>query len=384
MIDQLKKAVVFIDGTYATTVTRMVNGVLTPVPVTPTQSGTGFLIFMSEPRLGEGNGLMYLVTNRHVLRKPDSAGVQGVGPYFQSMNARINTLTAAADGTQFANIPLHVVDKTGSLLWIENTTDDTVDLALTPIGLDRKEFDFKTIPADLFVTKELLKREHVNENDEVIFAGLFAWSPGAKKNYPIVRHGKLARLSDERVPLNRNDPSRTFEVHLADVMSFGGNSGSPVFLRLGGVREGATSMLAGYSYYLLGVMQAFFPEGMEFAMEVTTLRGEAAQNSGIAAVIPSQKIVDLLESPRGRSYRERIIAETYEQNGNSVEADASFRKSIQLLETSNPDHSDLAESLEQYARFLRNHKREREAVPLEEKAKRIRANVQTDLNQPKM
>ena len=119
-----------------------------------------------------------------------------------------------------------------------------MDLAVTPVQINHDVIDYKTIQSDLFATKDLLQKQHVNENDEILFTGLFAWNPGAKKNYPIVRHGKLARLAEERIPLDRTNPTKTVEVHLADVMSFGGNSGSPVFLRLGGVREGSTVLLS--------------------------------------------------------------------------------------------------------------------------------------------
>ncbi len=304
IIDQIKKTVVFLNGTYQATMTRVVNGVPTLVTVPQTLAGTGFFIAASEPRLGENSWIKFLVTNKHMIRQPGPAGNLGSGAYFRLLNARINTVQASPDGTQFANVPIQVVDDFGSLEWFVDTDDDTVDLAVTPISLDPQVYEYKTIQTDVFATKELFTSEHVSENDEIIFAGLFAWNPGAKKNYPIVRHGKLARLSEERIPLDRSNPLKTTEVHLADVMSFGGNSGSPVFLRVGGIREGLASNLSGYSYYLLGVMQGFFPEGMDVAVDVVQLKGEAAQNSGIAAVIPSKKIIDLLESPRGRAFRE--------------------------------------------------------------------------------
>lgn len=383
VIDQIKKAVVFLNGTYQATVTRVINGVSTQVTVPQSIAGTGFFIYAKEPRLGE-NGLVYLVTNKHMIRQPSPAGVSGAGPYFKTLDARINTVQANPDGTQVANLPITVVDDSGSLVWFVDTADDTVDLAVMPIALDPKVYEYKAIQTELFATRELLAREHVNENDEVIFAGLFAWSPGAKKNYPIVRHGKLARLSEERIPLDRNDPLKTTEVHLADVMSFGGNSGSPVLLRVGGMREGAAISLSGYSYYLLGVMQGFFPEGMSVAVEAVHLKGEAAQNSGIAAVVPAQKIIDLLESPRGQAFQERTLAASYEKSGGFSEAEQAYQKAIHLLEASKPDHSDLAVSFQDYAQFLHRRKRDFEAVPLEGKAKRIRSNVQTDLMQPRM
>jgi hypothetical protein len=73
---------------------------------------------------------------------------------------------------------------------------------------------------------------------------------GVRRNFPIVRHGKLAMISDEPIPWS---DGVTEDLYLADLMSFGGNSGSPVLLRLGGVSE--TGAISGYRYVLLGVMQ---------------------------------------------------------------------------------------------------------------------------------
>jgi hypothetical protein len=388
-IDQIKKAVVFLSGSYLTTSiratksARAISGKRSKEPALRGIAGTGFFIYAVDPRLGRDRGITYLVTNKHMIREPNSAGLLGAGPYFKTLDVRVNTVQINADGTQFAHLTVNVVDASGSLMWFTNNTDNTIDLALTPIHLDAS-FEYKTIPTEMFATKELFAKEHVNENDEVLFAGLFAWNPGAKKNYPIVRHGKLARLSEERIPLDRSNPLITTEVHLADVMSFGGNSGSPVFLREGGIREGSPTMTGGYSYYLLGIMQGFFPEGMDVAVDVARLKGEASQNSGIAAVIPADKILDLLESPRAQAFRERIVAASYEQKKNFLEADRSYRKAIELMEVACPGHSDLASAFEEYARFLYGRKRDFEALAVEEKSKRIRSSVNTDLMKPRM
>lgn len=272
IIDQIKKAVVFLQGTYIShTGSVGVQG----APVAATLSGTGFLIFVRDPRLSGDRGETFLVTNKHMIREPGPNGELGQGPYFANVSLRMNTKTAAADGTQFSVGPVSVVDDFGSLEWFVDS-DETVDLAITPMSPNPEHSDFKTISSEMFATEEVLKKEHVNENDEILFTGLFAWSPGAKKNYPIVRHGKLARLLDEGIPLDRSNPEKMTAVHLAEVMSFGGNSGSPVFLRLAGIREGSQSATLGYSYYLLGVMQGFFPEGMDFTVQIAELKGLAA------------------------------------------------------------------------------------------------------------
>jgi Tetratricopeptide repeat len=384
IIDQVKKAVAFLQGTYQAVQNRTVDGVQTQVVVPQNLAGTGFFIFVADPRFGPQSGITYLVTNKHLIREPGPSGALGAGPYLKSILARVNTIQPNPDGSQYALFPLTVLDDSGSLSWFIDRDDDTVDLAITPVQLNREIIDYKTIQSELFATKTILQKEHVNENDEILFAGLFAWSPGAKKNYPIVRHGKLARLAEERIPLDRTNPTKTVEVHLADVMSFGGNSGSPVFLRLGGVREGSTTASFGFSYYLLGVMQGFFPEGVDFAIEVAELKGSTAQNSGIAAVVPSDKILKLLESPRSKSYVERVLAEVMSSKGNFTEAEQSYRKAIEILQVSDPQHSDLAACLEAYARFLHGRNRAGEAKPLEDQAKQIRSDVQPDRMNPKI
>jgi tetratricopeptide (TPR) repeat protein len=234
--------------------------------------------------------------------------------------------------------------------------------------------------------RDLLKQQGVNENDEILFAGLFAWYPGAKKNYPIVRHGKLALLSQERIPLDRQHPDKTVEVYLADVMSFGGNSGSPVFLRIGGIREGLPNgpvMGMGYSYYLLGVMKGFFPEAMPFELDVAQLYGQSAQNSGIAAVVPADNILHILGSPRAQAYSERVVGGSYIQNGDLGAAEKCYEKAISILTSLVPEHSDLASALSEYALLLRKMNRTTEAGQTEERARRIRSNVQTGRLHPR-
>jgi hypothetical protein len=383
VIDQIKQAVVFLQGSYTRIQTASVNGVPQQVPVGSALSGTGFLIFEPEARLGPDQGIIYLVTTKHLIREPGPKGELGEGPYFKGISVRTNRKTPSPDGTQFTSDSFPVVDDSGSLVWFIDPDDDTVDLAIAPIRLS-PQAEFKTIPTPLFATRELLEQKGVNENDEILFAGLFAWYPGAKKNYPIVRHGKLALLSQERIPLDSRHPDKTVEVYLADVMSFGGNSGSPVFLRIGGIREALPSAtLIGYSYYLLGVMKGFFPEAMPFELDGAQLYGQSAQNSGIAAVVPADKILHILGSPRVQAYSERVVAGSYTQNGNLGAAEKCYEKAISILESSVPEHSDLASALFDYALLLRKMDRTAEAGQAEERAKKIMINVQTDRMHPR-
>lgn len=294
-IEQIKKSVVFIVGQYVE------NGSLKE------SAGTGFLIFVPEARLGPDRGYVWLVTSKHVLREPRPDG--GEGPFFKQVLVRFNTKEPLApDGRQFALNPLNVLDDKGDLAWFTDPNDDTVDLGLVSVWVDETKVDAVWIPTSMFVTKELIKTYAVSENDEILFAGLFNWYAGSMKNYPIVRHGKLALLPNERIPLNRERPELTADLYLAEITSFGGNSGSPVFLRLGGMREAAGQQhLEPYSYFLLGVMQGFFPEASPVAVEARQVHRIAAQNSGIAGVVPADKILHILQSPRAKAKMDELV-----------------------------------------------------------------------------
>jgi len=192
--------------------------------------------------------------------------------------------------------------------------DDTVDLAIVRVAIDERKMDFMTLSTEMVATPETLRELRANENDEVLFTGLFTWHPGARKNYPIVRHGKIALLPEERIPFDRRFPDTTVDVYLAEITSFGGNSRSPVFLRIGGLREGPSGpQVSGYKYYLLGVMKGFFPEASEFAIEVETRQGMVAQNSGIAAVVPAHYILRILQGAPAQALRDTLVESNLKQ-----------------------------------------------------------------------
>jgi tetratricopeptide (TPR) repeat protein len=203
-----------------------------------------------------------------------------------------------------------------------------------------------------------------------------------KKNYPIVRHGKLALLPDERIPFSDDHPENTKELYLADVMSFGGNSGSPVFLRLGGLRE-AGNTLEGYSYYLLGTMEGYYQAGSNIMMYSAGAAKPEEQNSGIAAIIPANAIEKLLTCPRAVAYRDRNVADADVIAGELEDAELLYKEAIRTLEISDPKHSDLAVALDSYARLLEKTKRHDEAQVLLQRAMKIRADINPDRLNPR-
>ncbi len=92
------------------------------------------------------------------------------------------------------------------------------------------------IPDSLIATSEILKRYKISEGDEVFFSGLFTSHPGQKKNQPIVRFGRVALMSDEKIEWREKDKAAKFlDLYLVECQSFGGNKNwllklSPKFL----------------------------------------------------------------------------------------------------------------------------------------------------------
>jgi hypothetical protein len=295
------------------------------------------------------------------------------------VGVRINTKTITPKGDFFIEEPLPVMDAAGNLYWCIDPADQMVDLALYQISPNVDTLDAKWLPTGLFATKDTFKTLQINENDDVFFTGLFTGYRGAKRNFPIVRHGKLALVTDERIPIDPRNPNLSEELILAEVTSFGGNSGSPVFLRVGGLREGVALSISGYSYYLLGVMQGFFSEGADITLDVTTVHGTVSQNSGIAGVIPAEKILHILDTPRARAIHDRTVAATLGDQGRSAEAEELYKRSLELSEkTVGTDHPDVAATLESYAAFLDKIGRSPQAKQFEIRAKTIRDKT----NQP--
>jgi hypothetical protein len=199
-------------------------------------------------------------------------------------------------------------------------------LAVCPVPLNIDKWDTKEISEDFFVSPEIIKAEGIDESNEVFFAGLFAQFVGAKKNIPIVRHGKIAMMPDE--PINFT------YLFLVDVLTFGGNSGSPVFVKTGGPGDDNRPRPA--KFYLLGVMDAYFNVNSPVTVQTGTLHGLAAENTGVAAVVPAQKIEEILRLPNAVACNQLTIATVLSTNGRLQDA-YSLATSVDLSKVTATD-----------------------------------------------
>jgi hypothetical protein len=256
--------------------------------------GTGFFVSFQDSRLP--NVLfMYLVTNRHVAMCWDA---RGTPMHVKSVAMSVN-LKEPQGGKYLKEITLS--DK-GNAPWIL-PEDTSVDLAVLPLLGNTDVSDFKTIPIALFATTDVLSRNQIHEGEPVFFAGFFTQFPGVKRIEPIVRQGIIAMMPDEQIPF----VGQPRHLYLADMHVFSGNSGSPAFINLGGIRSNGDLMTA-QNYLLLGIVNGEVYEDENFNLTLTaTVAGKAYANSGVSTIVPADDLKSLLEGPQLQKIRDAAI-----------------------------------------------------------------------------
>ena len=256
--------------------------------------GTCFFVFYEDKRGGENFGFMYLVTNRHMA----TPGVEDAKNYPVLLTKVRLNLRNSDQASEEATIPVG-----GQVRWYF-PADDAVDLAVLPALPDQNRYDYLSIPASILATRDVVEAQGVTEGDGVLFTGYFYQFPGLKKFQPIVREGILAMIPDEKLETTLKKPGH---LYLADVHVFGGNSGSPLMVNLGGFRSGG--IISWFQYKLLGIISGYYHEDSDLKLTVaTTLRGKLEQNSGIAMVVPADELKALLDSPALQAARDAEVA----------------------------------------------------------------------------
>jgi hypothetical protein len=242
-------------------------------------NGTGFFVGVKNPSTPNSFSV-YLVTAKHVLYKPKTTD------FFDKVFVRLNKKEG---GSQIGSIPLIA---TGDQRNVFMHSDSSVDIAVIPFLPDQNKFDFKFLPDDMITTKETYKELKIREGSDVFFTGLFTPYPGAERNYPVVRFGKVALVTEEQIEWQ----GKLMELYLIEAGSYGGNSGAPVFFYLGSDREPGSIVVGTPILKLAGVMQGTFLDAHEIKIVETKKVPVAVSNMGIAAVVPGYKLHELLFS----------------------------------------------------------------------------------------
>jgi len=168
----------------------------------------------------------------------------------------------------------------------------------------------KTIPIQMFADESLLREYKVSEGDAIFFVGLMPQYYGDKKNYPVVRRGTLALMTGEKI----RTPTGQQNVFIAEMISWPGNTGSPVFLNLTGLRDG--SLALGSNFRFLGLLSGDFlnkiPATALDAAQV--LLGDGAR-TGISFIVPADRLKAILESAPARAQRDAAVQRLSNQTG---------------------------------------------------------------------
>lgn len=245
-------------------------------------AGTAFWISRPGPEdIKERFRTTYLVTAAHVLENIQ----KNTSPNYQRIRIRVN---AWIGGQRWEDTPL--------CYWKVHP-DPAADIAVFKMPLDQKKVDHFAWPVEAFVNEQSTKEDggrRIGHGDDVFVAGLFSRHQGKFRNVPIVRMANIAALTGEPIEGCGGLP---LQAYLVESRSIGGLSGSPVFYDIYALKEafiGESRMVTTpIKFRLLGVMHGHF-ECSDIELDTITedANKEKRINSGIAIVIPAQRVVE--------------------------------------------------------------------------------------------
>lgn len=229
--------------------------------------------------LPEQLGHYYIVTNKHVV--PD-----------KEVWVRINKSMGG-----------YATPSIAKEKWVEHKTADLkaaywrFDDGLSYIGVNRS----------MMLTPELQMRWQYGPGDEVFLIGRYIDVEGKAHNVPTVRTGVLSAFPAE--PILNNSTRQKEESILVEVRALKGFSGSPVFVTRAARIErsdkydGApiVKRVDESPCYLLGVNWGYHPwrEPILGSKDEPVIpRQYIKTNSGMAMVVPAEKLLELLDDPR--------------------------------------------------------------------------------------
>ena len=284
-------------------VTKVIGFIYSPDPATgrPEPAGTCFLIAV--PTNKDPSRLwIYAVTNKHVLLNEQTKS------WFSQIWVRLNT---RGGRSQLVPIQLETSIVTQNLF---PSHEPGTDLALIMLP-DLSRFDVSALGTNDLTAASQMTQMNIAPGTDLFFSGMFSEYLGNTRIEPIVRFGRVAMIPEGKVLFG----GVAEDLILAEVFSFGGNSGSPVFYYQGIDRSPGSVIVGTPIVKLAGVMQGFFPGNEHPYGEAAGSLGQPTisarspskktpsgsmpaegiplfpPNSGIAAIIPAQKILDVLD-----------------------------------------------------------------------------------------
>lgn len=275
--------------------------------------GTGFVVSCEE----YGSKWLHLVTAQHVI-----VAIQELS---HDVAIRYNLIGGGIGGS-LASI---------SDWYYHPDAENSVDVAVIPFD-SSAGIDYSYIPMESdFVTQEVVDNLKMDTGDDIFVTGLFSSHYGRGKNVPIVRTGTIAAMLEEPVYTGTG----YIDAYLIEGRSIGGLSGSPVFFQPAPLRmiDGVvTPTENSKAHYLLGLIHGHFD--VKEIIDIVEDEAEYAKtnklHSGIAIVVPSEKIVETINQDMLKKMREETAKKAM-AGSDTVPDVASVEE-----ESENPSHKE--------------------------------------------
>lgn len=248
--------------------------------------------------------LVYAITARHVI---DAGEIYGARGLYLRMRHSV--------GRGFEDVPMKADQ------WARHPTTD-VAVARVELPSNVATMGHRI---DVLATPERLARLEeddnlpIGEGDDVFIVGMFSRHYGEEQLLPIVRFGNIALMPHEPVETQispaKDAPYVQIDVYLVEVRSWGGHSGSPVWVYFPSTRVSTQGVrfndLAATQPVLLGLVQAHYPiDPDEPVLGDIDGNSSLAANAGIAIVVPADKIREVLMDDQDLTKeRDDILAE---------------------------------------------------------------------------
>lgn len=249
--------------------------------------GTGFFLGVKV----EDAYFIHLVTAQHVVEEASERG-------HRQLLVRVNM---KAGGSAHMSVPT-------DQWWLHpENAERYCDVAIIPVPVNLDTMDIVFGGMSVVLDNDLIAQEGIGAGDEVIVVGLFAHHPGVDQNVPIVRRGQLAAFPPVQV---QTDKGRDIQVYLVELLSIGGLSGSPVWYLPPQLRvqdDGTSQTRKKQSGLLLGLVHGHFATQGGGPTDAEPGSRKERLNTGIALVVPAQRIVETLMQPRLVGEREAAL-----------------------------------------------------------------------------
>jgi hypothetical protein len=160
----------------------------------------------------------------------------------------------------------------------------------------------------LLKDKHFFNKHPVREGDDTFFVGLFTPFYGSTENIPIFRFGRVALVSDEKIPfLDTTGTNTPQDLFMVESQVFGGNSGSPAFFYTSKWHHffhvGDRPFDLHDYVYLAGVVKGHFNDWTEVKSANSDSKPFTMNNVGVAVVVPAYHLYDMIFSEEEKKFR---------------------------------------------------------------------------------